>query len=135
MREYARCETILLLRKLAAEIRGAAQTADPDSIHDLRVAIRRLSRCLRAFAPFYPGRSWKKARAMLSDLLHTAGTVRDRDIALELLAKARVARRTPVVARLEAERAEAHGVLVAELRRWRDRRFASQWLGLLGLKS
>jgi CHAD domain-containing protein len=135
MREYARRQTVLLLRKLASEIRRAANAADPDAIHDLRVAIRRLSRCLRAFSQFYPGRSWKKARSMLSELLHTAGAVRDHDIALELLAKARISRRSPVVSKLRAERAEAHDVLVGELRRWRDRRFAGQWLGLLGLKS
>lgn len=134
MREYARRQTVLLLRKLASEIRRAANGADPDAIHDLRVAIRRLSRCLRAFSQFYPGRSWKKARAMLSELLHTAGAVRDRDIALELLADARVSRRSPVVSELQTERVEAHDVLVRELRRWRDRRFAGQWLGLLGLK-
>jgi len=127
MRDYARKQTAALLTKLAEEIQRAAEDGVPDAIHDLRVSIRRLSRCLRAFAPFYPGRSWKKARAELSDLLHTAGEVRDRDIALEMLARAGVARRSVIVARLEAQRTRAHLELVEEIRRWRDRRITGKW--------
>jgi CHAD domain-containing protein len=131
MREFVRKQTAARLAKLAAEIERAAEDAAPDTIHDLRVAIRRLSRCLRAFAQFYPGRSWRKARTELSDLLHTAGEVRDRDIALEMLAKAGVTRRAAVFARLEAERATAHIEFVEEVRRWRDRQLAHKWAGRL----
>src|ERR1051326_5383177 len=84
MRDFVQRQTTDLLAKLSAEIERAAGDRDPDAIHDLRVAIRRLSRCLRVFSQFYPGRSWKKARAQLSELMHAAGAVRDRDIALEL---------------------------------------------------
>ena len=127
MREFVERQTAALLLKLALEIDRAADDAAPDAIHDLRVSIRRLSRCLRAFAQFYPGRSWKKVRAELSDLLHSAGEVRDRDIALEMLSKAGIARRSVIVRKLETERTAAHGELVEEVRRWRDRDFASKW--------
>ncbi|HKE21473.1 MAG TPA: CHAD domain-containing protein [Bryobacteraceae bacterium] len=127
MRDYVQQQTAALLTKLAAEVDRAAGDATPDAIHDLRVSIRRLSRCLRAFAQFYPGRSWKKARAELSDLLHTAGEVRDRDIALEMLAKAGMVRRSVIIAKLEAQRAKAHGELVNEIRRWRDRKITGKW--------
>ena len=127
MRGYVKEQTTALLAKLAVEVEHAADDAAPDAIHDLRVSIRRLSRCLRAFAQFYPGRSWKKVRAELADLLHAAGEVRDRDIALEMLAKAGVARRSVIVARLEAARTEAHAELVEEIRDWRDRRIVIQW--------
>ena len=124
---YVRQQTAARLSKLAQEIDRAADDATPDAIHDLRVSIRRLSRCLRAFAQFYPGRSWKKARAELSDLLHSAGEVRDRDIALEMLAKAGIARRSVIVAKLEAQRVKAHIELVDEIRRWRDRKITGKW--------
>lgn len=127
MREYARRQTAKLLRELAAEIDRSAHLADADAIHDLRVAVRRLSRCLRSFAQFYPGRVWKKARAQLSELLHTAGAVRDRDIAIELLAKAGISGRAAIVATLEAERARASRELALELRRWKDRGFTEKW--------
>ena len=127
MRGYVKEQTTALLAKLAVQIEHSAEDAAPDAIHDLRVSIRRLSRCLRAFAEFYPGRSWKKVRAELSDLLHAAGEVRDRDIALEMLAKAGVTRRSAIVTRLEAVRAEAHAELVEEIRDWRDRKVAIRW--------
>ena len=47
MREYARLHTAILLRRLAYQLTRAAKSADPESIHDLRVSIRRLSGCLR----------------------------------------------------------------------------------------
>jgi CHAD domain-containing protein len=133
MQDYVKLKTAELLRKFAAEVDRAAEDKDPDAVHDLRVAIRRLSRCLRAFAQFYPGRSWKKLRAQLSDLLHAAGAVRDRDIALELVAKAGFGPRAALAIQLRAERDEAHGKFVAEVRRWRDRGFSRKWAGVLAV--
>ena len=77
MRDYARQQTALLIRRFAAALHRAAREADADSIHDVRVAMRRLSRCLRVFAPFYPDGSWKKIRRRISTLLAAAGAVRD----------------------------------------------------------
>jgi CHAD domain-containing protein len=127
MREFVRRQTARLIGNLSREINRAAGDTTPDAIHDLRVAIRRLSRCLRAFAPFYPGRSWKRARTELSELLHAAGEVRDRDIALEMLAKAGIARRAGIVTKLEAERAAAMAEFGGEVRGWRDRKAAQTW--------
>ena len=133
MREYARRQTAILLGRLALEINRSARGGSADAIHDLRVAIRRLSRCLRSFSQFYPGRWWKKARAQLSELLHTAGAVRDRDIALELLAQAGISGRAAIVTKLEAERTKASRELALEIRRWRERGFTRKWRGQLGL--
>jgi CHAD domain-containing protein len=127
MRKYAQQQTAALLRTLATQVNRAAETGDPGSIHDLRVAIRRLSRGLRVFAPFYPGGAWKSMRAQLRHLLQTAGAVRDRDIALEFLAKARVARRAPVVTRLRAERRTANQDLLTEIRRWKAEGLSRLW--------
>lgn len=127
MREYARRRTNILLSHLAVEVKRAAQSGDAGAIHDLRVAIRRLSRCLRVFAQFYPDGSWKKVRVELSDLLHLAGVVRDRDIALELLSEAGVAKPAAVVARMEQERRQAGHELLAAVRSWRDGGVAAKW--------
>jgi CHAD domain-containing protein len=127
MRQYVRRQTAALLENLKREIARAPADHSPDAIHDVRVAIRRLSRCLKVFAQFYPGQSWKKARAELSVLLHAAGAVRDRDIAIELLAKAGIARRSVIFSKLEAERARLHDEFVAEVRRWHSRKVVQQW--------
>ncbi len=127
MRDFVRRQTAARLNNLAAEIERAAEDGAPKAIHDLRVAIRRLSRCLRTFATFYPGRSWKSARAELSELLHAAGEVRDRDIALAMLEKAGIARRAAIVVKLQAERAAAQTEFVEEVRRWRDRKAVQTW--------
>jgi CHAD domain-containing protein len=127
MREYVHRETATLLRRFALQVDRAAQVGDADSIHDLRVAVRRLSRCLRVFSQFYPRRSWKKARRELAELLDKAGAVRDRDIALELLAASGIPPGAPVVTRLQSERRNAGEELLLEIRRWRDRDFSRQW--------
>jgi CHAD domain-containing protein len=115
------------------EIGRPARHGKAESIHDLRVAVRRFSRCLRCFAQFYPSRRQKKVRARLARLRDLAGAVRDRDIALDLLTKAGVAERSAVVARLQAERAKASHALKREMARWRDRGFLEKWRGELEL--
>ena len=66
MREYARQQTAFLLSRLTVAVSRAARDANAASIHDLRVAMRRLSRCLRVFAPLYPDGSWKKMRRRIA---------------------------------------------------------------------
>ncbi len=122
MREYAQGETASLLERMARQARLAAQSADAGSIHDLRVTIRRLSRCLRVFAQFYPDRGWKKLRRRLRGLMDAAGAVRDLDIAIGLLGEAGVPGGAAVVVRLRGERRKRGRALLAEVRRWRGRR-------------
>ena len=132
MREYARLQTAVLLRRLAFQVNRASRCGDADSIHDLRVAIRRLSQCLRVFAQFFPGGSAKKVRRQLRGLMRIAGEVRDRDIAAELLAAAGVPR-AAVVTRLEAERRAAVHDLMLEIRRWQSQGFSRKWRSRLEL--
>jgi CHAD domain-containing protein len=127
MRKYVQQQTAALLRKLAAQVNRASATGDPGAIHDLRVAIRRLSRGLRVFAPFYPDKFWKRIREQLRHLMQTAGAVRDRDIALECLAQAGVAKRAPIVTRLQAERRQASHELLTEIRRWKEQGISREW--------
>lgn len=71
----------------------ARDSLDPDSVHDLRVAIRRLRACLAAFPNVFCRRT-ERMEQSLRKLFRLAGTVRDADIALELRnASSRSARR------------------------------------------
>lgn len=133
MRDYARQQTALLFRKLAVALDRAGREADADSIHDVRVAMRRLSRCLRVFAPFYPEGSWKKIRRRISALMALAGAVRDGDIAIELAVRAGVPRRSALVTRIAAQRRGAGHDLLLEIRRWKSRDLLDKWRSRLEL--
>ena len=133
MREFALLQTAVLLRRLAFEVNRAAKNGDHAAVHDLRVAIRRFSRNLRVFAQFYPAGSWKRIRRRLRDLMEAAGSVRDRDIALQLLAEAGVPRGALAV-RLENERRQAGIALQRELRRFRTANLSRKWRNQLELK-
>jgi CHAD domain-containing protein len=133
MRDYVRQQTAILLRRLAYEVNRAAKNADDEAIHDLRVAIRRLSRCLQLFSQFYPGRSAKKVRRRLSDLMDAAGEVRDCDIAAKLLEQAGVKREAPAFKQSGNDRRAVVKELVAELRRAKQRSFSKKWRGELEL--
>jgi CHAD domain-containing protein len=134
MREFALLQTAVLLRRLAFEVNRAAKNGDQVAVHDLRVAIRRFSRGLRVFAQFYPAGRWKKIRRQLADWMAAAGGVRDRDIALQLLAEAGVPREAAMAIRLEDERRQAGEELLRELRRFRTHNLSRKWRDRLDLK-
>jgi CHAD domain-containing protein len=127
MKQFAHSQVSTLLRRLAAQVKQTAEAADAESVHDLRVAIRRLSRALRSFAQFFPGKQWKRIRAELSNLMDAAAEVRDSDVALGLIEKAGAARRARVALTLQARRRKAEAELREELQNWQGRGFAREW--------
>ncbi len=131
MREYARQQTAVLLRRFAYQLNRAMKQGDARAVHDLRVASRRLSRALRVFAQFFPDGAWKKIRRELGELMDLASGVRDRDIALEFLAG--VPRAGGAVESIESELRGLRRELTLELRRWRARGFSRKWRRKLGL--
>jgi CHAD domain-containing protein len=133
MKKYAQMQIAALIAKLTAQVKQAAENADEKAVHDLRVAIRRLSRGLRSFGQFFPGKSWKQIRLELSELMDKAGEVRDRDIAVELLEKAGVAKRAQVITTLGKERSAAAEALREALHDWISRNAPRQWKGALEL--
>ena len=133
MREFAHQQTLILLRRFSLQVTRTARTGDPEAIHHLRVSIRRLSRCLRVFAQFYPGRGWKKFRRRLKELMDACGRVRDLDIALAVLAGADFPATSIVVRRLTGDRAAALVELITLLRRWKQRGASNKWRTQLGI--
>src|SRR6202050_5671452 len=133
MKQFAHSQVSMLLRRLAAQVKRTGEVDDADSVHDLRVAIRRLSRALRSFAQFFPGKSWKRIRKELSNLMDPAAAVRDNDVALELIENAGAAKRARVALTLQARRRKAEAQLREELQSWLGRGFARQWREALEL--
>jgi triphosphatase len=100
---------------------GARLGDDPEGLHDLRVAGRRLDAVLRQFGPFLPP-SLVKMRPTLKKTLRTLGVARDLDVALlELeaftgkLSEADQTSLEPLKEHLVAERNRARAKMLAAL--------------------
>jgi CHAD domain-containing protein len=126
MREYAVERIGGLLESFHKELNRAAKHRDEEGIHDLRVSIRRLRASLRTFHQFFPETKVKKVRRRLRRLMDFAGEVRDRDIALNLLAEAGL-QQSDMATALQQERDEAEQDLHAEVRRWSRRKYTAKW--------
>lgn len=122
-----------MLRRFEFEMNRAARTGSAESIHDLRVAIRRLSQGLRLFRQFFPRGAHKRIRRALKTITAQAARVRNCDVALELLDKAGLAADSPLAERLRGERDAASRALRAALTRWSRRGAWRKWREALGL--
>jgi CHAD domain-containing protein len=133
IRDHAAGEASALLRRLAFQANRTARRGDAASVHDLRVFTRRLAQCLQVFGQFFSSRSGKKYQHKLSAVMDLASAVRDRDIAMELLAAARIPSDSALARTLSQERAGAERALVATLERWSRRSFQKKWRSRLEL--
>jgi CHAD domain-containing protein len=101
-----------LAEQVDAEARRGIRSRSVESVHDIRVATRRLLQGLALFhAP-------KKFRKPVKHLLSLAGDVRDCDIAIKLLTKKWAQAGADVRQRIRARRTAAHRMLVASLKSW-----------------
>jgi len=116
-----------LLNRLAFQINATAARRDADSIHDLRVAIRRFSQGLVVFKSSFASKKPKKVRRVLKEALAAAGRVRDCDIAAELLSKRKMPGLGRLRQRLATRRKAAVAELVAILKQWKVRHLSSKW--------
>ena len=133
MRAHAAEQAAALLGRLAFRLNRAAKLPDADSVHDLRVAIRRFSLCLQVFRQFFPAAERRKIRRQLRRVMDLAAEVRNRDIAMEMARQAGLQPDTPLLATLEDERKQAQKELVARLLHLENRDFSRKWRRRLGL--
>jgi len=92
--------------------------ADPEGVHQMRVATRRLRSDLRTFAPFVDADWSRGLRDDLGRLADLLGAVRDADVMLERFRSraGSVVGADPVLASLAAQRARAFAELIGELK-------------------
>jgi CHAD domain-containing protein len=133
MGSYAREQVAQLLDRLAYQVNRAARHRDEETIHDLRVAIRRFAQALRIFEQYLPRAATRKIRRKLRTLMRNAAEVRNRDIAAQLLAAAGVPSGAKVMASLRAERAQQQESLTIAIKAWNRRSFSRKWRDRLGL--
>jgi len=127
MKQFVRLQTSERLKKLESELKNAFDLPeDPDAIHDLRVAIRRLNQTLRVFVAWLDARRVTKLRARLKKLMERCGAVRNCDIAMEVL-KAAEWQDEALSQGLEKERTHTHKRLHKTLQKWHHRNHAQRW--------
>lgn len=124
---YASRQMVGLIARVSEEIAHLAHARDAEAIHDLRVAIRRMTQSLRAFAGVLPKKQSKLVRREAKTLMDLAAEVRSRDIALELFEAAGVTADTAPCVRLMLERQEAIDRLAAAAAEWRHSGFEQRW--------
>jgi len=133
MLQFANAQLASRLGQLTFQVRRTANVQDADSIHDLRVAIRRFSQSVVAFSSLLPKQETKKILKRLNRMMDAAGKVRDRDVALDFLDGAGVSGEDSLRARIINERAEAERDLVEKTRRWSRANLSGKWRSALRL--
>lgn len=105
-------------RALPAAIAGE----DPEGVHDVRVASRRLRAAMDVAVDLYPKSWYKPLHRAAKEITTELGEVRDRDVLLEFLYRERSALALGeqmgidrLIARIEAERTEAREEMLAYL--------------------
>jgi CHAD domain-containing protein len=88
-------------------------------------------RVLVVLKPCFPRGESRKIRQGLKKIMLRAGSVRDRDIALRLLAKQSPPAAGPLAKQFRTERAEAAKALTLSLKRWVRRNSSATWRSAL----
>jgi len=116
LRDFVHQRLAELDQRVQQERMRTADTPDVDAIHDLRVSIRRHTQALRAMQTMLPKKDVKEQRARLRRVMKLTAEVRNRDIALELLAAAGVEESSRLSRKLQRQRERASKALVRALR-------------------
>jgi CHAD domain-containing protein len=115
-----------LLDKLLEEMHRAAKRADAETIHDVRVAIRRLRQALTVFRNELPNTFGRKIDKRLRKLLKSAGKIRNLDVAMELLQPFRTSE--PKLMRLmRKDRQDLARDLQTQLAAMNEKRSVEKW--------
>ena len=120
-----------MIERLTYQTGITIKQRDADAVHDLRVAIRRLSQVLVVFKPCFPSKDLKKIRRNLKETMSLAGDVRNCDIGLKLLAKSQASDGAAIQQKLRVRRREAEQALLTRLRQWIARKSSSRWRAVL----
>lgn len=91
-----------LLNDLDEQMRRTAERVDVESVHRLRVSVRRATEGLRLYEDEVPHA--KRLRAEIRKIRRRAGAVRDRDVTRELLRQHRLPASDPACIYLDAQR-------------------------------
>ncbi len=133
--KFALARTRGRLKRVTTEIaRATKHPKNPETAHDLRVAIRRFTQCLRTFDELLdPGPS-KKIRKKLRTLMKLCGAKRDYDVGLGVLAKAGLPAEHPTFARFQEHRDRGMRELARALQKKHKWDVTDRWRKQLALR-
>ncbi len=121
-----------LLRKatsrLDREIGRTIEDPGEDPVHDMRVAIRRLSQALQMFAALFPSREARAMRQSLKPAMTAAAMARDLDVCIELLHKEDLPDAQPRLANMATGRRRAGLALTGRLYLLRAEDLPLSWM-------
>jgi CHAD domain-containing protein len=117
---------------LAFQINHTIKSGNADSVHDVRVAIRRFTQSVAMFKSCFPGKEIRKIRRRLKVVMLAAGQVRDCDVVLKLLSKSRMPGGAQIQSKVRSQRKEAARILTSELKSWAERQMSLKWRAALG---
>jgi len=72
-------------KEVLAHADGVLDIGEPERVHDMRVATRRLRAALEIFEPCFPPKRWRKALKRVKVLADALGERRDLDVEIELV--------------------------------------------------
>jgi CHAD domain-containing protein len=121
--EYVKSRVGALIGDVIRESARAEHDTSADGIHDLRVAIRRLSESLRVFERLFPPGAANAVRRDLRAAMKQAADARNHDIAGELLRKAELFAHPEIA----EGRERAAGKLARVLHRWNSGSVFQAW--------
>jgi CHAD domain-containing protein len=126
--KFALVQTRARLKRVTTQIgRATRHPKTPETAHDLRVAIRRFTQCLRTFHDLLDPGPVKKMRKKLRKLMGLCGAKRDYDVGLEVLAEAGLPADHPAFARFQEHRDQGMRELAQALQKKRKWDVAGQW--------
>jgi CHAD domain-containing protein len=115
-----------LLHAAAEAVNRAVESPDPEAVHKMRVAIRRFQQGLRLFRQFLRKRAVQQVRRELKRIMEPAGQLRNFDIAIGLVRRAKAD-----TADLKERRLHARNALVEALREIAQADLAVRWRNTL----
>ena len=115
------------IERLAFQGNRTSKSARPDAVHDLRVAIRRTDQALVTFKHYLPRKVAKRIRKQLKTVLSSAGTLRDLDIAIEILSKSGQPGAAEIRRAIRVRRKTGEKSLLTRLKRLSLRTRVSRW--------
>ena len=77
------------LQELMTNLPGTRQGDDPEALHDMRVASRRLRAALSVFGAAFPAKEFGALEKQVARVTDSLGTVRDADVLIEFVTVAR----------------------------------------------
>lgn len=127
LKDYVSRQSEARFDRFAYQLGHSRKLTSPDSLHDLRVSIRRCESCLAVFETFFPRRPVQKFQRRLRKVLKPAGAVRNIDIALGLAKAAGVIDDAALLQEITKQREQLAKAFRDDVKVWVKQNSSDKW--------